>query len=271
MEPMLRASFVWYQAHKEPFELFALALSLFGIIFAVQSIGDGRKMLRDVRSVFDHLTTRGLGPYPTYLNEVERLIGEARDSIFVACDFPGYGVWSDRGRYSGYLKALEDRKADRVRRSQSFKIQIVCLDKDSRQHELEERFPEGSWKEYVKKGGFARSRRLYEELESSAVPETRTAFLADMGARQERAITAELRFADVRELSGMMPVHFWIADEKRAVFVIPGGEGGDYGFVTEEIGLVQGLLAIFDRYREAAAGQPAARVVSRGPRAVTNE
>ena len=253
MMSMLRGSYLWYVTHKEPFEIFAFTLTFAGIAFALMSISDGRKMIRDLRSVFDHLTTRGLGPYPTYLGEVERLITEARDSVVIACDFPAYGVWSDRGRYSGYLKVLESRKADCVRRSHSFRIQIVTLDGASRARELDGRHPEVGWKEYVKKGSFGRSRRLYEELESCAMPESRAGFLAELAARQDRAIAAELRFAEVRELAGMLPIQFWIADERRAVFVIPGGgEGGDFGFVTEEIGLVQGLLSIWRRYHDGS-------------------
>ena len=255
MISVLRMSLVWYQTHKELFELIALAVAFSGVVFAVRSISDRRKMTRDLRSVFDHLTTRGLGPFPSYMAEVERLIGEARHGLVIACDCPGYGVWADRGRYSAYLKALEERKADRVRCSQAFSVQIVTLDGEGRARELERRFPETEWKEYVKRGGFSRSRRLYQELENCAVPESRQKFLTEMAARQERAIAADLRFAECREVAGMLPIHFWIVDEERAVFVIPGadGDGGDFGFVTEEVGLVQGLLSIFQRYHAAAS------------------
>ena len=246
-----RAFLPWYQNHKDFFEVAALGASLLGILFALKSVNDGRKMTKDLRAVFDQLTTRALGPYPAYMIEIERLIAEARDGVMIACDFPGYGAWADRGRYSSYLKALENRKADRVRRSQQFSVRLLTLDAASRRRELEQRFPEVGWKDYVKKGGYAHSRRLYEELESCTVPETRTAFLAELAARQERALSAELRFAQCREMNGLLPMHFWIADDKRAVFVIPGGrDGQDFGFVTEDVGLVQGLIAIFERYSE---------------------
>jgi hypothetical protein len=248
---LLRTVFTWYQSHKDFFEVTALSASLTGILFALKSVHDGRKMTKDLRAVFDQLTTRALGPYPAYMIEIERLIAEARDGVMIACDFPGYGAWADRGRYSSYLKALENRKADRVRRSQHFSVRLLTLDAASRRRELDQRFPEAAWKDYVKKGGYAHSRRLYEELESCKVPETRSAFLVEMAVRQERALTADLRFAQCREMKGLLPMHFWIADDKRAVFVIPGGrDGQDFGFVTEDVGLVQGLIAIFERYAD---------------------
>ena len=90
---VLQGWYGWYQTHKEPLELIALLFTFLGMYLAVRSISDGRKMLKDLGSVFDHLTTRGLGPYPSYTDEIERLIGEARSNVIIACDFPGYGVW----------------------------------------------------------------------------------------------------------------------------------------------------------------------------------
>ena len=99
-----------------------------GTLFAVLSIRDGRKLTKDLRSIFDHLTTKEIGAYPAYLAEVERLISEARESIFIATDFPGHGTWADRGAYGAYVKALENRKADRVRRGHPLNVQLLTLD-----------------------------------------------------------------------------------------------------------------------------------------------
>src|SRR5437660_10632694 len=162
---VLRTAYRWYALNKAPFELLGLGLAVLGTLFAMLSIKYGPKLTRDLRTVFDHLTTREAGAFPAYMEEVERLIADARESIFVATDFPAHGVWTDRGRYGNYVKALENRKADRVRRGHALDIQILTLDAESRERALETRFPESRWKDYVKKGGFTRSRRMYEELE----------------------------------------------------------------------------------------------------------
>lgn len=260
---LLRECYVWYQAHKGPFEVAATACSFIGITFAVLSIQDGRKLTRDLASIFNHMTTREVGTFPSYMREVEKLIAEARDYVVIACDFPGYGAWVDRGHYSAYVKALENRKAERVRRSQPLRIEVLVLDAEGRARALEERFPEERWREYVRKGGFARSRRLYEELENCTVSENREQFLTEMINRQNRALHADLRFADCHEYSGLMPIHFWIADGEKAVFAIPGKSGDltDHGFITEEAGLVDSLMAIWERYL-ASSSQPQLREVA---------
>ena len=254
MWDILKTAYDWYLIHKTPFEIFGLALAVLGTIFAVLSIRDGRRLTTDLRAIFDHLTTKEIGAFPAYMSEVERLISEARESIFVATDFPGHGVWGDRGRYGAYVKAIENRKADRVRRGHALSVQVLCLDADGREKSLQQRFPESRWKEYVKKGGFARARRLYEELENCEVPDQRPGFLSEMFARQQRALEADLRFADRWEYPGMMPVYLWIIDQEKAVFAIPsfGDQLTEYGFYTEEAGLVQALLSVWGRYLEGA-------------------
>jgi hypothetical protein len=112
---MLGRALDWYLAHRNGLELVGLLLSVLGTLFAVMSIRDGQKMTNDLRAVFDHLTTKECGTFPSYMKEVERLIGEARESIFVATDFPAHGVWTDRGEYGSYVKTLENRKAELAR------------------------------------------------------------------------------------------------------------------------------------------------------------
>ncbi|MFL5392371.1 MAG: hypothetical protein ACJ79G_06005, partial [Myxococcales bacterium] len=154
-----------------------------------------------------------------------------------------------------------NRKAERVRRGHALDIQVLTLDAESREHALESRFPESRWKEYVKKGGFVRSRRLYEELENTQVSDARSAFLVEMAERQTRAFDADLRFAQRWQHRGLMPMYLWIIDGEKAVFAIPsfGDQQTEYGFVTEEQGLVQALLSVWSRYVERAdrlAGGP---------------
>src|ERR1700737_3578856 len=157
----------WFLANRTPFEMLGLFLAVLGTLFAVLSIRDGRKLTTDLRSVFDHLTTKEIGAFPGYMAEVDRIIADGRESIFIATDFPGHGAWRDRGRYGAYVKAIENRKADRIRRGHPLSVQVLCLDAPGREKALQDRYPDSRWKEYVKKGGFQRNRRMYEELRTA--------------------------------------------------------------------------------------------------------
>jgi hypothetical protein len=244
----------WYLRHRTPFEMLGLFLAVLGTLFAVISIQDGRKMIKDLRGVFDHLTTKEIGAFPAYMAEVDRIIAEARESVFIATDFPGHGAWRDRGRYGQYVKSIENRKAERIRRGHPLSVQVLCLDPEGRERAIEDRYPDARWKEYVKKGGFQRSRRLYQELENCNVSESRPQFIQEMIVRQTRALESDLRLADRWEYRGLMPMYLWIVDSEKAVFAIPSfGDGTtEYGFYTEEAGLVQALMSVWARYLESA-------------------
>src|SRR5205085_8751318 len=207
----------WYLKNRTPFEMLGLFLAVLGTLFAVFSIRDGRKLTKDLRSVFDHLTTKEIGEFPAYMAEVDRIISDARESIFIATDFPGHGSWRDRGRYGAYMKAIENRKADRVRRGHPLSVQVLCLDAKGRAQALEDRYPDARWREYVKKGGSQRSRRLFQELENCTVSEARPQFLQAMAERQQRALDSDMRFADRWEYSRLMPMYLWIVDSEKAV------------------------------------------------------
>ena len=251
---VLRTAYRWYAVNKAPFELLGFSLAVLGTLFAVLSIKDGQKLTKDLRTVFDHLTTREAGPFPAYMMEVDRLIADARESIFIATDLPGHGAWADRGQYGAYVKALENRKADRVRRGHPLNIQLLTLDPTGRERALQERYPESRWKDYLKRGGFQKSRRMFEELENCEISESREKFIAEIRSRQDRALDADLRFAERWEYGGLMPVYLWIIDNEKAVFAIPsfGDQLTEYGFVTQDTGLVQALLSVWSRYIESA-------------------
>src|SRR2546428_1764540 len=137
---VLRTAYGWYGLNKASFEILGLSLAVLGTLFAVLSIKDGQKLTRDLRTVFDHLTPREAGAFPAYMEEGERLIADARESIFVATDFPAHGAWTDRGRYRNYVKAPENRKAHPVRKGHPLSIPLLTLDGAAPERVLEERF-----------------------------------------------------------------------------------------------------------------------------------
>src|SRR2546430_396020 len=115
----------WYLKNRATFDMLGLFLAVLGTLFAVLSIRDGRQLTKELRAVFDHLTTKEIGAFPAYMAEVDRIISDARESVFIATDFPGHGSWRDRGRYGAYVKAIENRKAERVRRRHPLSVQAL--------------------------------------------------------------------------------------------------------------------------------------------------
>jgi len=147
----------WYLANRTPFEMLGLFLAVLGTLFAVLSIRDGRKLTKDLRSVFDHLTTKEIGAFPAYMAEVDRIISDARESVFIATDFPGHGAWRDRGATARTFKAIENPQGG-AHPPRSSAQRAGALPRCPRPREgAAGSLPGFRWKEYVKKGGFQRN------------------------------------------------------------------------------------------------------------------
>src|SRR2546422_4859984 len=103
----------WYLKNRATFDMLGLFLAVLGTLFAVLSIRDGRQLTKELRAVFDHLTTKEIGAFPAYMAEVDRIISDARESVFIATDFPG-----------------QDRKSTRLNSSHGYiSYAVFCLKK----------------------------------------------------------------------------------------------------------------------------------------------
>ncbi len=53
------------------------------------------------------LSTRYVGSFPSYLPELIKLVDGSSDTLLVASDLAGYGIYSDHGGYVSYQSALQ--------------------------------------------------------------------------------------------------------------------------------------------------------------------
>src|SRR5438132_12720548 len=95
----------WYLKNRATFDALGLFLAVHGTLFAVLSIRDGRQLTKELRPVFDHLTTEEIGAFPPYIADADRNISDARQSDYIATDFPEHGPGQHHGRQHAYAKA----------------------------------------------------------------------------------------------------------------------------------------------------------------------
>jgi len=55
--------------------------------------------------------------------EVDRIHSDARESVFIATDFPGHGACGIAGA-TARTSAIENRKAERIRRGHPLSVQV---------------------------------------------------------------------------------------------------------------------------------------------------
>jgi hypothetical protein len=219
------------------------------LILAVPALWVAVRHLHELKKVWQSLTTRHIGEFPACTHQINRLISKARSNLTILCDVPAYSVLSDWRAGVSYLQALERLDWDR------FTLKFICLDNDKVIQCTDDQFKKfsdpKSWAAYKKKRKKALQRLLDDK---SAVERLDIDTLKRALVEKHSSVFASLRRWQPRRLSESLPVHFWIADNREAVFTIPtyNPEPTEIAFVTQDHELIEALLKAHDRYWEMA-------------------
>lgn len=189
-----------------------------------------------------NLTTQYLGEFPKTIPQITKALNEATDDIRIACDFPGYGMYSSNRDYVEYRNTITSKVTtakvtmivqNRKERGQLHEIQFKG--KDIQQIKSADRFP-----------GFLKwSRRDPQTIQT--MPE----FMTALAEEQSRALKEDFRTVERREHSGRMPLFLWIIDNRVAVVSFPTFSGGalEGAFLTRDTALIAELNRVFDNYQ----------------------
>jgi hypothetical protein len=221
------------------------------------------------------LTTRLLGTFPEYYENITDLLGEAQEKIVVFCDHAAYGSFSKRNIWKFHYHYILQRQLKEQERG----VELTCLDQKGRRGLVKDQFF-GAGKDleaWKKDPDFMV--KLGETLSAQSEPVraeelTEDEFENIIEAEEKRTL-AELRGAgaEIHEISADVPLYFWLIDSgtprARAIFAIPSFSEKivEYGFITEDQGLISAFEQMRDRYQknysqERASGTDARLQVS---------
>jgi len=238
--------FDWWHA----VEAVSLALAIIALLVGVVH-------LREIKQTTESLSTRFIGTFPLFLPNIVELIRNARKSVIVFCDFPGYGGFSDPDNGLAYRQALE-------RQIQlGHRVELTCADLERRQRQSAELLNRVRWDDWRAENRenilafLAVHRNIADPL---AV--TRDQLFRILDDVDEQLLRQVFR-KDIVQLPVDMPIYFWIADDRIAVFSVPAmaGTALEYGFRTSDRALIQAFLDIRERlrnrYQDLSAGDHA--------------
>lgn len=195
------------------------------------------------------LSTRYIGPFPSFIPQIAELIRDAPDGaeVIVACDLPNYGHISAPESWASYRSALLDREG-------AAQVRMIFLNELMRDQVLAEQFriSEENWDEW--KTQPCRRSNLEKFLKREHVKDTVDGLglerFQKLLLEADRDALHELRFADVKEISEALPIYFWVAGETSAVFTVPGfaeDTTTEHGFKTSDARLVKALCDMYQR------------------------
>jgi len=193
-----------------------------------------------IREIVEASSTRYLDSYPVFLPTITTILDSARDSIRIACDVPGYGMFSNYEWFVNYQSALK-RKAGLadVRMtvfSRAWRDSITRLQFSDRSFETFRRTPR--FREFLTRFG-------KDSLSIQTLPD-----LMRVIEDQEVTVLNEFRGVKRREHRSRFPIFLWIVDDRVAVFSMPklSAGAGEAGFRTYDPKLIGELKRIFDTY-----------------------
>jgi hypothetical protein len=209
-----------------------------------------------LRQVERSMSTRYLGTFPKYLDEITEVVSGAKDSILILCDLPAYGCFSDPPGSTEYAQAIE-RKINA-----GVDVRVIFFAAERQKEFLGEFFSVlriADWERYkytpenrLRIEQFVERNRQaaglpHVTLESLTRDDLVTLILA------KSAQTFEHKFMPAKEslvTTEEMPVYFWVADNRKAVFTISSRSEGatDYGFRTTSTDLITAFSDMWNVY-----------------------
>jgi len=222
------------------------ALEVFSLIVGALGLAIGAYHLYELGHVQKAISTQYLGQFPDFLPNVREIVNMARHDLIIACDFPGYGDFSDPDNALKYLQAVRIRQADK-----RLRVEFTCLDADRRREALLVQFPASKWGNW--RGDSQQRVQVEEFLRLNGRDPANIRTLPQLFAAMDSIDLDVLRqtfLGRANQTSEHMQIYFWIADCRRAVFSIasPGGTGIEHGFTTSDRSLIKALLELRSRY-----------------------
>lgn len=221
-------------------EVLSLALALIALVI-------GAYHLVEIRRTSKSLSTRYIGEFPFFLPEINEVLNSAKHDIVIFCDFPGYGDFSDPPN------ALEYRQILETQIQRGVVVELVCMDEDKRSRYAAEQLSAAQWDNWIAQPRNRDRAMAFMSAHAGAPPSQLVTFdqlKVAMEAEDQRILARVFQNRAI-QLPIDMPIYFWIADKRTAIFSIPAlsDEAQEYGFRTSDRASIQALLEIRLRFR----------------------
>jgi len=229
-------------------ELIGVFLGVVALVVGIYHVVEIRRALANLRAVQSSISTQYLGKFPRFLKDIVDLVNGARDSLVIFCDYPGYGEFSDPAKALEYQQAIERQKRANVN------IDFTCLDAATRKKNISDQFAGQEWVDWAKDEEKSEkvSRFLRNMGHANPHNATITEVIDYLHALDERLLS-EPYLQGAGQIVLHMPIYFWIADARKAIFTIPTVDRSfEHGFFTSDDALIKALLEMYLRYKKAA-------------------
>jgi hypothetical protein len=204
---------------------------------------------RSLNDVQQSISTRTVGDFPDFLEEIVKMLEGAKKEIWICCDLPGYGMISSPELFSRYLEQIQIK-------SLRIPIHLVTSIRPWID-DLRRRINEVGWNAYSREyevGVQGLMDQYHPGLESIAdlSCERYVERLEEAQEKIVRSLDPDTRKIDVTDTGSIVPMQFWVVDGTDAVFALARytKQAREVGFRTSDRGLIHALIGICSKYRD---------------------
>lgn len=217
---------------------------------ARETTGRLEDVATNLEEVSETILTRTVGHFPEFMNDLVDVVKkDAKESIIVFCDHPGYGIFSNETMFDEYSRVIQKKLVDKI------SVKLICLEPNRRiqLHEDQFRVSEAEWPDWKQD---PKNKKCMDTFLSTYLPNektesvTRQKFLEGLEIAHRDVLERHFDGADKLETHLPMPLYFWIRDNEEAFFVLAvfTEDTREIGFYTRDHRLIGALKAIFRRY-----------------------
>jgi hypothetical protein len=211
-------------------------LAIVAVFFAIAQFLDAKRQSGDLVEIQRALSTRNIGVFPDNLEEIIKLVSNAKHHLYILTDFVAYGQYSAPGLFAKYMDALR-RLPNRV------DVQILCYDAPTSKKAALEHLPDGAENFEGKI-----NRTVFEDFcdvnNILPIPSNNAALREILDIREQQ----HSHGFNINYLRDFSPFYLWMQDDQEAVitFKIKGDKESGFCFRTQDGDLIRQFKLIFD-------------------------
>lgn len=204
----------------------------------------------DLKEIVGGLSTKYIGPYPDYLDNVISLISQASNEVKIICSIPTPYIFGDPNRWLKYEQILVKQAFNNI------DITLITLNESDRLKRLELEFciaksQWDQWFEERKKTVKNFISRYYQTEDLELLDYQKfISLLIDIQNRKLQEVYKS-NSIKVLEYDRLLPIHMWIIDSKEAIFSLQNQSIGrsHVGFKTNDQTLISALSKMIELYQ----------------------
>lgn len=213
------------------------------------------RLLRQISKIEEGLSTKYLDEFPKFIPEITRIISDAKEKVYILCDYPAYGCFTDSKEWQAYDNKLLEKKINKV------PISVITNTAKKRKEMIKQQFDPIEWKKWLEDEGNIIKMKNYfltqgKDPNDVSKIQNFDEFLLTLDESDESVLRKTFTDNVVEKFltDELIPINLWIVDEKLAVFTLPSystsGKRTEFGFRTSDKKLLSSLTELFKTYRQ---------------------